>query len=874
MSVAFNIKRDIINAKYYWRNMRNSLIRVLYSISTYLRKNWGIIVYAFVLMVISYKEGSMNSFISDHIGVWMNGMLDAVEGNLAVNLTLFIMIFVVESFLVRRFLRLKGNVAELVTYSFLFYEVTNNQGWRYADTPLLDITYQGVLAAMLCMNGILVLVCIIHQYQVVEKTKKDNLLAAKEIQSIKLPGFATSVIPNQPENTGWEDFIDSLVKRINGTDLTEESFAIGVVGEWGAGKTTFLRQMKSKMTSSYKVVEFNPWNSLSPSQLIDDFFSMLSDAVSDDTSAVKAIRKYMGVLNDIELIPKWGSLLTKYVFNDHQPENISSVKEDVQKALDNYPRRVAVLIDDLDRLEKDELFEVLRIVRITANFHNVVFVVTYDREHVDRMLREKSITDINYLKKIFPIEINLPSYEKFTIPRMLEQELSSMLGNEEVLGRLKSNIYFRDENGRYVIQNYLKNFRDVKRFASSFALNGSHVINTYKDNEFSIFELFWLELLRYDDYSTYDTLRTNCYQYLKQSSDNDGGIKLILLDEKDKKVLGDSSFFIMRVLFSQSRKFTPACSIVYVGNFNNYFSYRILQDTISVNEFKALYEIESAQVEDQIRTICTTSIERIEMLRQYLLKEDPRKLRNVDERKRYLELLTHFMPYSTYEQNAQDLRSKLDKNIYPEPEREVLREYLCGLIDRCLEQKKIKDYWWLNCLSKLVNYYDVTPDFEYPYANEYSSLLTDDDLKQRGCVIFKRNYNFENRPYICDITKYGSSLNRAVRMGTGKAGDDNEYDFNDRYTSVRYTSLIFDELIKLYAGAHSKDWKIFVEPFEDEYLWEYDQQNAIIQYHNKVRSCFGTLNNYLEFVNASFDDDEGHLAKHMECWHVKKIDTD
>lgn len=837
----------------------------------YLKEGWGVIVYAFVLMVISNKEQSMNSFISDHIGVWMNGLLDAVEGSIAVNLILLILIFIAESILAMRHLRLKGNAAELLTYSFLFYEVTNNQGWRYADIPLLDITYQGLLAAMLCTDGILVLVCVIHRYQVDEKTKKDNILAAKEIQTNKLPGFATSVIPKQPENTGWEDFIDSLVKRINGTDLSEESFAIGVVGEWGAGKTTFLRQMRSKMAAAYKVVEFNPWNSLSPSQLIDDFFSMLSDAVSDDTSAVKAIRKYMGVLNDIDLIPKWGSVLTKYVFKDHQPENISSVKEDVQKALDKYPRRVVVLIDDLDRLEKDELFEVLRIVRITANFHNVVFVVTYDREHVDRMLKEKSITDINYLKKIFPIEINLPGYEKFTIPKMLERELTTMQNNADVLNRLKSNIYFRDENGRYVIQNYLRNFRDVKRFASSFALNGSHVMNNYKEEDFSVFELFWLELLRYEDYAVYEVLRINCYQYLKQTYDSNGGIKLVLINEKDKGTLNDSSYYILRVLFSMARKNIPQCSIVYLSNFNNYFSYRILKDTISVNEFNSLYEIESGQVEEAVKTLCTTSIERIEMLRQYLLRENPKNLKDLDARKRFIEILIHFMPYSNYGRNAQDLRNKLNKCFYIDSERDELREHLITLIDRSIEKRNVRDFWWMRCFSEMVSYYDVTPDPEYCFANEYSSLLTDDDLKKWGGVIFKRNVTIEKKPPICDITNYGSNLNRIVRLCTGKAGEDNEYDYNDRYCTVRYTSLIFEELYNLYKGENSKDWKKFVEPFADEDLWEFDQQNAIVNYHNKARSCFGTLDNYRIFmVNCFEDDDEGRLDKHLECWRVKK----
>lgn len=872
MKIPFSFRRDIITTKLYWRyNVKAWIMNTYSSVMRFMMEDWGIMVYAFILLVLANKEDNINSFISDHVGEWMNGILDAVEDSIAVNIVLLVLVIAAESFLVKRLLKIKGNVVELLTYAFVFYEVTNNKGWRYAELPFLDATYPGLFAALLGMNGMLALICLIEKHSLKKQVEKENIAAIKEIAENQLPGFATSVIPNQPENTGWEEFIDSLVKRINGTDLTEESFAIGVVGEWGAGKTTFLRQMKAKMSSAYKVVEFNPWNSLSPSQLIDDFFSMLSDAVSDDTSAVKAIRKYMGVLNDIDLIPKWGSLLTKYVFKDHQPQNISSVKDNVQKALDKYPRRVVVLIDDLDRLEKDELFEVLRIVRITANFHNVVFVVTYDREHVDRMLHEKSITDINYLKKIFPLEINLPGYEKFTIPRMLERELEVMLNNETVLNKLKGNIYFRDENGRYVIQNYLKNFRDVKRFASSFALNGSHVIGAYKDNEFSIFELFWLELLRYEDYAAYEVLRTNCYQLLKQTSDSDGGIKLVLQNENEKGTLSESSFYILRVLFTKTRKFIPPCSIVYVGNFNNYFSYRILKDTISFNEFKALYGIESAQVEEAIMTICTTSIERIEMLRQYLLKEDPRKLQNIEERKRFIELLIYFMPYSTYEQNAQDLRSKLDKNIYPEPERESLRLFLCELIDKSIEERKVKDFWWLHCLSEQVNYFDVTPDFEYPYANEYSSLLCDDDLKKRGCEIFKRNINPDKIPPILDITRYGSTLNRIVRIGTGKAGDDNEYDYNDRYTGCRYTSLIFDELFELYDGVHSNEWKRFVEPLEDEELWEYDQQNAIINYHNKAKSYFGTMENYVKFIDACFDDDdECHLAKHLESWHVKK----
>lgn len=58
-----------------------------------------------------------------------------------------------------------------------------------------------------------------------------------------------------------------------------------------------------------------------------------------------------------------------------------------------------------------------------------------------------------------------------------------------------------------------------------------------------------------------------------------------------------------------------------------------------------------------------------------------------------------------------------------------------GLVDNSIERKIVKDYWWLKCLSGMVKYYDITPDDENPYANGYTSLLSDDELKKRASLI-------------------------------------------------------------------------------------------------------------------------------------------
>lgn len=833
-----------------------------------LMNHWGAWMYALVLLFIGANEDLYNNFVSEHVGTIMNGVKDSLDANMIVNIAFMLALIVTEVWLLMRLIQQKSNLAEVATYSFLFYELTNNKGWYYASLPINLTTYQGLLAIILSLNGMVSLVVVIGLHKAKIQEKRDNKAACLFLENNKLPGFATSALHAHVERSGWEDFSDSLVKRINGTDLSEESFAIGVVGEWGAGKTTFLNLLEMQMRSIYRVVKFNPWNSLSPNQLIDDFFSMLSDAVKDDESIVKAIRSYMGVLNDIDLIPKWGSVLTRYVLKDNQPQNISSVKDAVQKALEHYPRRVAVLIDDLDRLEEEELFEVLRIVRITANFRNIVFIVTYDREHVNRMLKEKNITDLNYLKKIFPLEIALPTNEKFTLPRMLENDLARMLQNESMMQSLKPYIYYRNLYGQYFLMKYLNNFRDVKRFASAFALNASHVMSLHDANSFTLYELFWLELLRYSDYPLYETLRTNCYKYLKQSSDDKGGIKIQLKNEKKRpEEINEQSWFIMTQLFTTKRNDLKASSIVYISNFDNYFSYRVLDDTISIDEARSLYDLSIDAVYGKVNEICESGVEKKEALRQYLLRTNPKQLQTLEQRKTYLSLLVAYAPKGVYSQIDQDLRNKLNKHIFPNAEYEELRKHLVAIIDDSITHGLMKETWWLHCLTELADYWDETPDDENPVSNEYSSLLKDEDIKALACKSFKRAMDeYTVKPAITDITNSNKRFHFLVNHGVAAQGH-SLYDYEHSY--MRYKSLVFDALLDAYKDEKSTEWWEFVSPLIDEELYNCDEQEAYDHYHNGVRKLFGDIDNYRKFVQTCFVED-GKLDEHLKQFGILK----
>lgn len=72
---------------------------------------------------------------------------------------------------------------------------------------------------------------------------------------------------------------------------------------------------------------------------------------------------------------------------------IDEYKGKIEKGLKQMDRPIVVTIDDLDRLASAELFEVLRLIRNTAAFPNLIYVVCYDKDYVVRQIEEKGIQE-------------------------------------------------------------------------------------------------------------------------------------------------------------------------------------------------------------------------------------------------------------------------------------------------------------------------------------------------------------------------------------------------------------------------------------------------------------------------------------------------
>ena len=373
--------------------------------------------------------------------------------------------------------------------------------------PSIYFTCKSLLKCYLSKNRFKRSRKIVKLKQIIKKLKQIiNPIIYKQDKEPELKGFSVDDTEIKLEDTQIK-YAETLVKKLKNTDLSKESFAVGITGEWGSGKSTFLNTMKEKIKEAKfaEIVEFNPWLCNSPEQVTQDFFATLINELSPKHSTLsRDINKYAKLLNKIAK----PSLSIFGIDLDLTPgdDSLDELKENISKKLANLPKKVVILIDDTDRLEGNEVFEILRLIRNTADFRNVIYIATYDKEYVTNVLEGNKIKDPSaYLEKIFQIEVHLPKVESYKLGYMLIDELKIQTLKQDIINFNITNIIFSKDYHKFIFQ-ILGSYRQVKRFARQFAAYLDYLYKNNLINEFSIIDLFWIELLQVYDKRIYNIL--------------------------------------------------------------------------------------------------------------------------------------------------------------------------------------------------------------------------------------------------------------------------------------------------------------------------------------------------------------------------------
>ena len=222
----------------------------------------------------------------------------------------------------------------------------------------------------------------------------------------------------------------------------EESLVVGVEGEWGSGKTSFINLILENLESSangFLTIKFNPWNFSDQNELVTDFFNSLIEKLKReggaiDDKGIKSIKDYCSkLLNRVELkiAPKISVQGVEVGFGEIYKtgcdDPLENQKEKINDLLRQTEKRFIIVIDDIDRLDAQETRLVFKLVRMTANFANTVFILAYDRGRVGERISENGLRGEEFLKKIVQLSFPLPRVDQQDLFRILFGELGETM---------------------------------------------------------------------------------------------------------------------------------------------------------------------------------------------------------------------------------------------------------------------------------------------------------------------------------------------------------------------------------------------------------------------------------------------------------------
>uniref|UniRef100_UPI003219E676 KAP family P-loop NTPase fold protein n=1 Tax=Chryseobacterium sp. TaxID=1871047 RepID=UPI003219E676 len=294
------------------------------------------------------------------------------------------------------------------------------------------------------------------------------------------------------------------IARLLKNNKTKSSTAIGIVGKWGDGKSSFMNLIEENLKNDNKfiTVQFNSWLNISVKSIIQDFFNTVEKEVAPYSFDIsKEIKKYGSKVLSVNK-----NTTTETILNAVNliPENsLSDDFDRLNRLLNRLNKKVIVFFDDLDRLQPNEVFEVLKLIRNTASFDVFNYIVGYDKEYINEALKNNQIPNPEkYCEKIFLKEFPLAPITQKDINKYIQTRIAEFLpAKQDEIKEVFSDISLHLNYYQGNIFDSIKNIRNAKRYLSELRVSIEGI-----ENEVDLKDFMLVKLLKFSYYEVYRLL--------------------------------------------------------------------------------------------------------------------------------------------------------------------------------------------------------------------------------------------------------------------------------------------------------------------------------------------------------------------------------
>lgn len=314
------------------------------------------------------------------------------------------------------------------------------------------------------------------------------------------------LLDDSPIDSAREDLLNrsALVDSLATTIMESQGSVIALEGEYGDGKSSALNLLRERLAGQAIVVTFKTWLPRAEDILVRDLFNDIS-AESRKLYYVPQLRTHL--LRFARTIS--GSIPSLKGLSDILPA--TSQREEIEElgeSLRRVPRRIVVLLDDMDRLQAEELRALLKVIRGAASFPNLSYVCAFSRAAIDRMHPDGGPETLgDYYEKFFPVSHLLPKPEATFLFKALNAGLEKVFDSPDWLETGEDKKKYQkqlNEIWEDVLSKILTNLRKIKLVINNVAIAARPICR-----EVNAFDLMAIETLRRFFPDIYELVRSH-----------------------------------------------------------------------------------------------------------------------------------------------------------------------------------------------------------------------------------------------------------------------------------------------------------------------------------------------------------------------------
>lgn len=282
----------------------------------------------------------------------------------------------------------------------------------------------------------------------------------------------------EQDRLGRAPLAGTLATEIRSLDASE-GCVVGILGPWGSGKTSLVHLVREELSEDppLPVLEFNPWLFSGSDQLLESFFldvgaqfrdrgARLADLATD----IEAYAEVVAPLKWLPIVGVWverARSVTKAVKKaaERRRGGVLAQRERLARKLQALERPIVIVIDDIDRLRTEEIREIFKLVRLTASFPNIIYLLAFDRYRVETALSEEGLIGRDYLEKILQVAHDIPVIPDDVMMRVLTESLEEGMHDLGDAGPFSTaawpDVLFE------IIRPLIRNMRDVRRYVAA-----------------------------------------------------------------------------------------------------------------------------------------------------------------------------------------------------------------------------------------------------------------------------------------------------------------------------------------------------------------------------------------------------------------------